>query len=171
MKNSLEKFRQQFRDGFIHPNLFKVHFTGNEIVRKYGEILTAACKSTQIPGTTFNENKFYFNGYYNKFVAGADYDPITCTFLVDSGTNKGSSKIISCFDEWNDAIYSDGKYGFKEDYECEIRFEMFNRNGDVIYESSIIGAYPTNITSFDLSHETKFTIMEYAISFNFLKFK
>jgi len=170
MAGSLNNFLQHFQHGFVHPNLFRVYFTGS-IVNKYGEILTAACKSATIPGTTFTENKFYHEGFYNKFVSGADYDPFTCVFLVDAGKKKGDSKIISCFDEWNTAIYDDGKFGFKNDYKCDIRFEMLNRDGSVLYETTVIDAYPTNISAFELSSDLKFNVMEYSIMFNFLKFK
>ncbi len=173
MKNSLNTFKEKFSRGFVHPNLFKVEFQNlHKSLNNYSDILSFACKSAQIPGTTFNESKYYHQGYYNKFVSGADYDPINLTFIVDGGNKDNKeSKIINAFDIWNALIFNKGKYGFKEDYICDIKFTMFNRDGSILYENTIIDAYPTNITSFELSSDNKFNVMEYNITFNFLKFE
>lgn len=168
---TLNNFLQEFKYGFVHPNLFSVSFTANPLFDTYGTIMSAACKSAQIPGVTFTEGQYYHEGFYNKFVSGADYDPFTLVFLVDGGSNKSESKVISCLDKWSTLIFNDGKYGFKKDYTCDVTFKMNNRDGTELYTSTVIEAYPTNITAFELSYDSKFNVMEYPITFNFLKFK
>ncbi len=165
---TLNDFKNHFKTGFVFPNLFKVIFSGNEVVNKYKEILSYACKSIQLPGITFNESKYFHEGYYNKFVSGADYDTFPMNFIVDGGGE--DSKIINCFDDWGALIYKDGKFGFKKDYECNLEVQILNKDGTSLYTSKLIGVYPVNITPFDLSSENKNRIMEYEINFNFLKF-
>lgn len=170
VSGTLNEFITQFKYGFVHPNLFRVFFTGlNTELNEYSKMLTTACKSATIPRTTFTESKYYHNGYYNKFVSGADYDAFDLIFYVDAG--KTNSMIIDCFDVWNSLIYSDGKFGFKDDYSCDLEFQILNRNGTTLYSTSVVGVYPTNITAFELSSDIKTDIMTYTISFNFLKFK
>ncbi len=158
----INDFVSTFKNGFLHSNLFNVTFTENKIVQD-NNILSYACKSAQIPGITFNEGKYFVNGYYRKFVSGADYDPITFVFLVD-----GKSEIIKILDKWGSAIYKDGKYGFKDDYKCGINIELLNRDGTVSYTSKIIDAYPTNLASFDLSWDNTDQLLDYAVTFNYL---
>jgi len=169
---SLTDFVSTFQRGFVHPNLFEVTFPRlPTALSKYANILRVACKAANIPGTTFTEAQFMHDGYNEKFVSGIDYDPITLTFLVDGGNEtKKDSEIIKVFDEWGALIFSDGKFGFKNDYACDIKYKIFNRDGSELYTTTIIDAYPINITAFDLSSESRFNIMEYNISFNFLKF-
>ena len=172
---SIDKFKSSFKHGFVHPNLFRIQFTGGPaFLHKDGvnEMMSLACKSAQIPGTTFPEEKYYHNGRYMKFVNGADYDPFTMVFLVDDTDKLGGSKIISVMDDWNAAIYDyeKGKFGFKNDYKADLIISMFNRAGTMIYQSKLLGVYPVNITSFDLSYDTKTTIMDYEVSFNFDQF-
>jgi hypothetical protein len=162
-KGSINSFVSHFKEGFVYPNLFRVTFSGNDIVNGK-EILTYACKTCSIPGTTFTEGKFYKGGYYNKYVTGADYDPVTFTFICDA-----TMVVIDVFDEWNAKIMKDGKFGFKDEYKCQITVEILNREGGVIYTAQIIDAYPTNITAFDLSWDNSGKIMTYDIAFNYLK--
>ena len=164
---TLNTFLQTFKNGFVHPNLFKATFSAIPSLSKYMEKLSSACKSAQIPGITFTEASYYHDGYTHKFVSGADYDPFPMTFIVDGGSE---SDVIKCFDEWNELIYKDGQFGFKEDYEATLDIEMYNRDQSVLYKTKMIGVYPTNITSFDLNWDTKTTVMEYEISFNFHRF-
>ena len=165
---TLNTFLSIFKDGFVQSNLFRVYITAGGAVG-YEDILSAACKSATIPGTTFTENKFYHDGVFNKFVSGADYDPFTLIFMVDQGETR--SKIIDCFEEWGNLIYKDGKYGYKDNYKCDIKFEILNKKGKAIYITEVIDAYPTNISAFDLSFDSDNQFLEYPISFNFLKFK
>ena len=164
---TLNTFLQTFKGGFIHPNLFKVTLSGWWGSSTYGDLLTHACKTATIPGVTYTENKFYHDGYFNKFVSGADYDPFTLIFMVDGG----ESQVIKCFDEWSKKIFDDGKFGYQENYVCDIKFEIFNRDGTVAYTTEIIDAYPTNISPIELSFDSNDEILEYPISFNFKKFK
>jgi hypothetical protein len=159
---SINSFVQHFDKGFVYPNLFRATFSGNNIVNGK-KMLSYACKSAVIPGVTFTEGKYYVDGYYRKFVTGADYDPVTFTFLCDA-----SMEIIKVFDDWGSAIYNEGKFGFKEDYKCNILVEIFDRGGAQIYQANIVDAYPTSITSFDLSWDKSGTVMTYDISFNYL---
>ena len=48
---------------------------------------------------------------------------------------------------------------------------MLNRDGSILYTTTVIDAYPTNLSGFELSFETDAQVMEYSITFNFLKFK
>jgi hypothetical protein len=163
---TVNDFVTKFSEGFVHPNLFKVTFTDMKIKGNV-ELLGLACKSAKIPGVTYTEGKYSVDGKYRKFATGADLDPVEFVFVVDKHAN--GSDIISIFDEWGTAIYNShtGEFGFKEAYECEILVEILDRAGNPIYASKLLKAYPTVITSFDLSFESDNQIMEYSITFNY----
>jgi hypothetical protein len=162
---SINDFVQAFSEGFVHPNLFRVTFSGNDIV-KGNELLGIACKTAKIPGVTYTEGKYSVDGKYRKFATGADLDPVEFVFLVDAG-----GSIMKAFDDWGKAIYDfeTGEFGFKDEYSCDIIIDILGRDGNKIYTSTIKGAYPTVITSFDLSFENENQVMEYSITFNYLK--
>ncbi len=160
---SINDFVQKFSSGFARSNLFRVNFF-NLPELPHSELLSFACKNIQIPGVTFNESKFLVDGYYRKFVSGADYDPITINFFID-----GDGFITKLFTQWSAYIFSEGKYGFKESYSCNIDIDLLDRIGNVIHKVKIIEAYPTNISALDLAWENSDTLLEYSISFNFLK--
>lgn len=165
---TLNDFIGAFSGGFVHPNLYKVMFSGNSVAERYSDILSRACKTAEIPGLTYTENKYFTDGLDQKFVSGLDYDPFPCTFLVDGGDR---SQIIECMDAWSELIFKDGKFGYKENYTCDITFELLNRKNTKFYSVTAIDAYPTNFSSFELSSELTDTLMEYTITFNFLKLR
>lgn len=165
----ISDFVSKFEDGFIHPNLYQVTFSGNNLSKftKGSEdvkILGLACKTAKIPGVTYTEGKFSVKGKYRKFATGADLDPVEFVFLVDA---KGI--IIDIFDAWASHIYDmeKGEFGYKDDYTCEIDVAILNRKGEVVYTGIIENAYPTVVTSFDLGYENENQIMEYSITFQY----
>lgn len=158
---SINDFIQAFKEGFVHPNLFRVTFAGPNFVN---DRVSIACKSAIIPGVTYTEGKFSVDGKYRKFVAGADLDPAEFVFYVDK-----DGKVMKTFDDWGTAIFNmeNGEFGFKDEYECTITVEILDRAGETIYKADILKAYPTVITSFDLNYREENRIMEYSITFNY----
>jgi len=164
---SINYFVTTFSNGFIHPNLFKVTFTFETGYNKVsGDLKTLgmACKTAKIPGVTFTEGKYSVDGKFRKFASGADLDPAEFVFLVDN-----DRRVINLFDSWGAAIYNnqEGSFGFKEEYQCEITVEILDRSGKSIYEGTLHQAYPTVISSFEMSSENENQVMEYNITFNF----
>lgn len=166
---SINDFVTRFEKGFVHPNLFQVTFSGdnmNSIAGQSVQLLGIACKTAKIPGVTYTEGKFSVNGKYRKFATGADLDPVEFVFIVDAG-----KEIMTVFDNWGSKIYDmeEGTFGFKDEYTCTITVDILDRAGNVIYTGNIENAYPTVITSFDLGYENENQIMEYSITFNYDK--
>ena len=166
-KTSINDFISHFNTDFARSNLF--HVTISEVNLNTPaalEHLKMSCKGVQVPGITFIEGKYILNGFNKKSVIGADLDPITLTFLVD-----GMGKTLQIFEEWSNKILNKktGKFGFKENYECDIDIDLLDRAGNNFAIFTLLRAYPTNIDVVDLSWESADTIMEITVSFNFDK--
>ena len=161
-KLSINEFVNTITD-FARPNLFQVNFGGIRLSPGGTEHLSAMCKSVQIPGITFIEGKYMLNGFNRKMSIGADFDPITLTFLVDS-----EGKTIKILREWSNKIFGEnGTFGFKEDYQTDISISLLDRAGKVYGDIVLINAYPTNIDPVELSYESSDSILEISVSFNF----
>jgi len=166
-KTSINSFVQHFTTDFARSNMFQVSFEGVQLKTPSAkEHLTMACKGIQIPGVTFIEGKYMFNGFNRKSAIGADFDPIALTFLVD-----GSGKTLEIFEEWSNKIINKqtGKFGFKEDYQTDITIMLLDRTENIYDKIKVFEAYPTNIDAVDINWDNADTIMEITVSFNFLK--
>ena len=164
-KTSINDFVSHFTTDFARSNLFHVSIDGVSLgVPNAFEHLFMSCKGVQVPGITYVEGKYMFQGFNRKIAIGADYDPVTLTFFID-----GAGKTLEIFDEWSNKIFNKqtGKFGFKENYQSQISILMVNRMGEIYDTVLLINAYPTNIETVDLSWESSDTLMELSVSFNF----
>jgi hypothetical protein len=165
-KLSINDFVSSFKD-FGRSNMFQVEITGVSFaVDQAKEHLAVACKGIQVPGVTFTEGKYFFKGYNRKSAIGADFDPITLTFLSDSG-----AKTVSILDEWKRKIQDldSGEFGYKDDYQCTINIRLLDGTGNAYETVQIIEAYPTNFDARELSWDSSDSIIECSVSFNFTK--
>jgi hypothetical protein len=163
----INDFIQNFgTQGFSRSNLFNVQITADFINTEQSKMLTYGCLSCQVPGITFNESSYGNEGYTQKFVSSADFDPVTLTFYLDE-----NNIIKDLFDEWKNKIFDDQGYGYKDEYISEIVINRMKRDGTEYDTTKIIEAYPTNIEPIDLSWDSRDEVSRLAVSFNYLKIK
>lgn len=168
---SINEFVTKFNYGFSRLNLFRATFVGGNGLTDTGingdvSLLSYACKSAQLPGVTFTEGKYSVKSLSRKFVTGIDYDPLAFTFLVD-----GNARILKLFEQWSAHIYSNGSFGFKDEYKCQIIIDLLDRKGEIVHQVKIIDAYPTNLAAIDLAWDSSDALTELSVSFNYLRFE
>ena len=148
--------------GLIAPNRFKVQFTvpgiGFELLK-----IPFLCHTSGIPYPTFSEGKTFYNNYDHKYATKEDYDPITMTFYLDVGNN-----VLEFLERWKNLIINENKQlGFKKDYAGEAHVILYDGYLIKKIDAVIHNIYPTNINQLELSWNTKDTIAEISVDFNY----
>ena len=145
------------------------------------------CESVDFPFFTFNTSEQYYNSTHVNTVNGVDFDPITLTFLIDTGTtadisvigaisainnyvtgSSAAAKAITLFTNWSNAIRNtSGQVGYLNDYAGTLTIRLMDDNLIDLKTANINKAYPINADSLNLSRDSNEELLLLNVSFKY----
>jgi hypothetical protein len=163
---SIDKFMQQYKNGFAKPNLFEVTIANHELnlMSNDGtaEGLRFACHSAQIPAftmaTTDKDMGFRSIGYRKI------YDDVSLSFYC--GENMGS---LEFFNNWMEIISNplSNRVEYYQNYVTTVDITQFNRLGDKTLKTTLYEAYPKKIDATGLDYNTTNAVMSINITLTY----
>jgi hypothetical protein len=163
----LETFKGQLKDG-ARPNRFSVTVSGAQGDKGASwtdEPMSFFVKTFSLPARTIGEIVVNYQGLQTKIAGDATFDDVTMTLHVDYDfTTK------AYFEQWLEGIVFIETEGTNTrtapaEYKAEILVEQLGRTGEVIASYTLVGAYPKQMDSIELSHESTDTLEELSITF------
>jgi hypothetical protein len=165
---SIDTFRQKLNGG-SKANLFKIEIKVNEIGGIDGvdlNNLTILCKSGAIPAFTLGIIEVPFRGRRIKIPGDRTYADWTATFVNDDSQN-----IRKSFDNWmNNIINVDGENSLRDStssYRCTIVVNQLRPDGTTARTYELYDAFPTDVSSIDLSYDTTDAVQEFTVTFQY----
>jgi hypothetical protein len=163
----LETFKGQLKDG-ARPNRFAVSISGNQGNQGASWIdnpMSFFVKTFSLPARTIGEIVVNYQGLQTKIAGDATYDDVTMTTHIDY-----DFKTKEYFEFWMEGIVLVETEGTNfrtapAEYKAEILVEQLGRTGEVIASYTLVGAYPKQMDSIELSHESTDTLEELSITF------
>lgn len=160
----LETFKGQLKDG-ARPNRFSVSVEAPAAVGSWSEPLAYLVKSFQLPPRTIGEITVNYQGLQTKIAGDATYDDVTMTVHMDYGF-----RAKEYFEKWLELIVQVGREGDNlrtapAEYKTTIQVDQLGRKGEVLKSYTLVGAYPKQMDSVELSHESTDTLEELSITF------
>lgn len=167
----LESFKGNLKD-VARPNRFYVSISGNQAGESWNEQpMSFFVKTFSIPSRTVGEIILNYQGMQTKIAGDPTYDDVTMTLHNDYNWD-----VKSYFQNWIEGFVTVGQDGENvrlapSEYKAEITVEQLGRDGETIASYTLVGAYPKQMDSIELSHESTDTGSEVSISFGYDYFK
>jgi hypothetical protein len=160
MAGSIDTFIHHFESDFGRSNNFKATWMVPQGTGVDDGVISRCTKSISIPGITFIDTSYSSC----KFIVNYDFDSFDATFYVDA-----DGELIESFLNWQKAIYNQqtGFFGYKNDYAATLLIELLSRGQEPYATVAVQKCYPINFSPVEVSYDSKDTIIEYNISFNF----
>jgi hypothetical protein len=163
----LETFKGQLKDG-ARPNRFSVSIAGaqgNQGASWSDEPMSFFVKTFQLPARTIGEIIVNYQGMQTKIAGDPTFDDVTMTTHVDY-----EFKTKAYFEKWLEGIAlvaqeGDNTRTAPAEYKGEVTVEQLGRTGETIRSYTLVGAYPKQMDSIELSHESTDTLEELSITF------
>jgi hypothetical protein len=149
--------------GLVSPNIFQVEFTVNGLGDELNKI-PYLCHTSSIPFPTFSEGKIFYNNRDHKIATKEDYDPITMSFYIDV-----HSSVPKLLKDWMDLIIdpTTKQMGYRKDYVGSADITLYDSWLMKKIHIKIHELWPININALELSWNTKDTISEIPVDFNY----
>jgi len=125
--------------------------------------------NVSIPGQTLNPVSTNFWGIDKKIASGIYVDkPIMITWLCDH-----KMKIRTCLEEWIDMIFDKTTctVSYFDDYVVDAVIQVLNRKLEIVKEYKLKDAWPTNISSVNLSYAANDEAMTFTSAFDYTFFE
>jgi hypothetical protein len=177
----------QFIDSFsdlVRANRFRVQFsheikiggsassavTSGDPTKAIGTTLTPVmanklCKATSFPFWTYSVSEMNYNSRAYKFPTKHDLDSVSFSFYMDT-----DYQVLQYFTYWMAEIRVPGEdyYTYKKNYCDTIRITSLDASYNTPIATAILkNAYPTNINTIDYSFDSRDTLTELTVAFNF----
>ena len=179
---SISSFKSQVSKlgGFSHTNFFRasINFPVAAVPQEKtkSENATLLCKAVNLPAANTSTLDYYYAGQPFKIPGDRQYEPWTCTFLVDR-----KFAVRNALLEWIDSnrpaepSYMMGEAGNNKVFHTKtLRLELLDRvskntdpNAPSLYTIKLHSAYPTTIQGVDLDWGQADTIMEITCQFDY----
>jgi hypothetical protein len=168
--SNLSQFKNQFLGG-ARANLFEVELqfpTGVD-----GGALAAVksrflIKGAQLPASVIAPIEVPYRGRKLKVAGDRTFEPWTITVINDS-----KMEIRNAFENWmnlinrhtsNTSAYSADPLGYYKD----MHVKQLSRDASIpVKRYTFVGAFPTNISTIDLSYETNDAVEEFTVELNY----
>jgi hypothetical protein len=123
------------------------------------------CESVGFPFYTFNSAEEFYALQHNKTVQSIDYDPITITFVIDTGM-LGMNRAMELFINWGNIIrLPSGLFGYVDDYSSTIDINLLDDNLSVFKTAKLHKAYPVNLDTIEFSQDSGEQLAILSVSF------
>lgn len=164
MSMRIDAFKQSLRDGGARPNMFEVTggFPGGGVTTQDMKFLI---KAASIPADNIGTITVPYRGRDLKIAGDRTFESWTITVI-----NTNSFDIRKKFEAWQELIngHATNQSAINlDEYFQDWTVKHLDREGKVAETYNMVGAFPTVVSSIDLSHDTKDTIEEFSVTMEY----
>lgn len=167
MANTIHNFASALRES-ARPNQFSVEISfPNFVSRAVDHVRDATylVKSATIPEVTIEDITLMYRGRQYHEAGEKTFQPWTCTIY-----NSANFAIRAALEEWANSIQDSITIGGNTNptqYKGGITVKHLNRNGEVLREYLLVGAYPTSIGQIQLDYESGNQVETFDVTFTY----
>lgn len=168
---NVDRFKAELTNGGARPNQFAVQLTFPNYVTSRGAANQKApflITASELPGQTIGVTPVYYRGRLIKMAGDREFGPFTCTVLNDSGFT-----IRTALEQWMNGIENrTNKTGAIEPsrYQMDMFISQLDRNGTILKQYKMKGAFPTDISAVPLDFGTNDQISSFSVTFQYQTF-
>jgi hypothetical protein len=159
---TLTGFKAQVHD-LARPNRLWVQITGGTAAAAWQEEPYAfLAKSFSLPARTIGNIEVNWQGMKAKLAGDPTFEDFTMTFLNDY-----EFKVKDYFEAWLEELAT-METNIRTDhttYKAEVLVQQLGRDGSVLAEYTLKGAYPITMDAIELNQESADTVEEFNITF------
>ena len=151
------------------PNQFRVHINFPAGLVSNGSSAKSAgsflAHQTSIPGYRTNDVEVFYRGRQYHEAGEKTYEQWSCTFY-----NSGDFKVRTALEQWVNAINDPEVVAGvtrPDTYKSVIMVEQLDRNDQTLRVYKLVGAYPVDVGSIDLSFQEGSSLETFQASFQY----
>ncbi len=169
---NVERFKAELTNGGARPNQFAVQLTFPNYVAGRAAAVTKSpflVTVAELPGQTIGVAPVYYRGRLIKMAGDREFAPFTCTVINDSGFT-----IRTAMEQWMNGIENvANKTGALQpsQYQTDMFVSQLDRNGAVLKQYKLIGAFPTDISAVGLDFGSNDQLSTFQVSFQYQSFE
>lgn len=169
---NVERFKAELTNGGARPNQFAVQLTFPNYVSGRAAAVTKSpflVTVAELPGQTIGVAPVYYRGRLIKMAGDREFAPFTCTVINDSGFT-----IRTAMEQWMNGIENvANKTGALQpsQYQTDMFVSQLDRNGSVLKQYKLIGAFPTDISAVGLDFGSNDQLSTFQVSFQYQSFE
>lgn len=169
---NVERFKSELTNGGARPNQFAVQLTFPNYVTSRAAAVTKApflVNVAELPGQTLGVTPVYYRGRLIKMAGDREFAPFQITVLNDSNFT-----IRSAIEQWMNGIENmANKTGALQpaQYQTDMFVSQLDRNGAVLKQYKLIGAFPTDLGAVNLDFGSNDQLSTFSVSFQYQTFE
>jgi hypothetical protein len=169
---NVERFKAELTNGGARPNQFAVQLTFPNYVASRAAAVRKGpflVSTSELPGQTIGIAPVFYRGRIVKLAGDRDFAPFNCTVLNDAGFT-----IRTALEQWMNGIDDlQNKTGrlVPSQYQTDMFVTQLDRNGAVLKQYKLIGAFPTEVGPVALDFGTNDALSTFAVSFQYQTFE
>jgi hypothetical protein len=169
---NVERFKSELTNGGARPNQFAVQLTFPNYVTSRASAVTKSpflVTVAELPGQTIGVTPVYYRGRLIKMAGDREFAPFQITVLNDSGFT-----IRSAIEQWMNGIENlANKTGALQPatYQTDMFVSQLDRNGAVLKQYKLIGAFPVDIGAVGLDFGSNDQLSTFSVSFQYQTFE
>lgn len=160
---NINDFKAELKGGGARPNLFRVVMPFPAFAGSSAEMrkLTFTCKAAQIPAQTVGVIDVPYQGRQLKVPGDRTFAEWTITIINDT-----DFLVRDAFEKWNNAINNhEENVGLSlEDLIVDANVQQLGRDGAVIKEYTMKGAWCSEVAAIDLAWDANDTVEEFTVT-------
>ena len=156
--------------GGARPALFEVYLslpTGVGATAASVDKFRFTCRAAQLPAATINEIDVPYFGRKIKIAGDRTFSDWTVTVMNDEDFT-----VRSMFEKWSNSLnrlqanVRDEAYSLNENsYKATMNVRQYGKDGTMIREYEILGAFPTTVDAIDLDWDTQNQVETFRVTF------
>ena len=169
---NVERFKAELTNGGARPNQFAVQLTFPNYVASRAAAVRKGpflVSTSELPGQTIGVAPVFYRGRIVKLAGDRDFAPFNCTILNDAGFT-----IRTALEQWMNGIDDlQNKTGrlVPSQYQTDMFVTQLDRNGAVLKQYKLIGAFPAEVGPVALDFGTNDTLSTFSVSFQYQTFE
>jgi hypothetical protein len=169
---NVDRFKAELTNGGARPNQFAVQLTfPNYVVSRAAAVNKSPFLVTtaELPGQSIGVTPVYYRGRLIKMAGDREFAPFSCTVINDSGFT-----IRTAMEQWMNGIENlRNKTGALQPsvYQTDMFVSQLDRNGAVLKQYKLLGAFPTDIGAVPLDFGSNDQISNFQVSFQYQTFE
>ena len=160
----VDDFKAKLKGGGARANLFKATINFPAYAGGDVELTSFLCKSAALPASTIEPLAVPFRGRSLQIAGDRPaFEPWTVTIINDT-----DFKIRNAMERWMNGINghsSNTGLVNPTDYQADMFVDQLDRDESVLKRYTFRGAFPTSVSSIDLSYDTTGAIEEFTVEF------
>lgn len=161
MVMGVDIFKAKLSGGGARSNLFKVKVNFPAGAGGNVELTSFMCKGAQLPASIIEPITVPFRGRQLQIAGDRTFEPWSITVINDTNFD-----VRDAFERWSNLINGHQlNVGLTNPflYQADLSVEQLDKNGFTLKKYDFRGAFPTNISSIDLSYDSENTIEEFTV--------